>query len=260
MRLAGNAGCKKSPSRHHRTTLSGCSFATHISTIRKNLLNSNISSRRPHNMANFGPLRAEIGLPVWGTSANFNRFRVLASLLQRRRSPEANQTLHDLWPSPGLVHYIYIFGGFCPLTEFCYVQNSPCVKVLHSPILAALLHDTPPAGLSQTLRRGTRNGITELSQTAPPIFGWAAITLGIGPHSSYTYVRPLLEFACQIWSPKYRYLIDKMESVQRFFTRLAATLRWFTAGGAIRIALRQLSQTWILRHYDVIDDVITGKL
>jgi len=35
---------------------------------------------------------------------------------------------------------------------------------------------------------------------------------------------------------------------------------WFTAGGAIRIALRQLSQTWKLRHYDVIDDAITGKL
>jgi len=44
-------------------------------------------------------------------------------------------------------------------------------------------HLTPAAGVSQTLRRGTRNGITELSQTAPPIFGWAAITLGIGPHS-----------------------------------------------------------------------------
>jgi len=31
---------------------------------------------------------------------------------------------------------------------------------------------------------------------------------------------------------------------------------WFTAGGAIRIALRQLWQTWELRHYNVIDDVI----
>jgi len=29
---------------------------------------------------------------------------------------------------------------------------------------------------------------------------------------------------------------------------LAATLRWFTAGGAIRIALRQLLQNWKLRH------------
>jgi len=42
--------------------------------------------------------------------------------------------------------------------------------------------------------------------------------------------------------------------------QLAATLRWFTAGGTIHIAARQLSQTWKLRHYDVIDDVITRKL
>jgi len=35
---------------------------------------------------------------------------------------------------------------------------------------------------------------------------------------------------------------------------------WFTAGGAIRIALRQPWQTWKLRDYDVIDDVITRKL
>jgi len=58
-------------------------------------------------MVNFGPLAAEIGLPVWGTSANFSGFRVLAALLQRRRSTEANQALHDVWPSPGLVHNIY---------------------------------------------------------------------------------------------------------------------------------------------------------
>ena len=64
------------------------------------------------------------------------------------------------------------------------MQNSLCVQVCRSPTLAALLHGTPAAGLSQTLRCGTRNGITELSQTAPPIFGQAAIRLGIGPHSS----------------------------------------------------------------------------
>jgi len=51
-------------------------------------------------------------------------------------------------------------------------------------VLAALLHSTLVVGVSQTLWHGTRNGITELSQRAPPIFGWAAITLGIGPHSS----------------------------------------------------------------------------
>jgi len=52
-------------------------------------------------------------------------------------------------------------------------------------MLAPLLHAiTLAAGVSQTLRRGTKNGITELSQTVPHIFGWAAITFGIGPHSS----------------------------------------------------------------------------
>jgi len=37
-------------------------------------LSSNTSSTCPHNMANFGPLTAEIGWPVWGTPANFNGF------------------------------------------------------------------------------------------------------------------------------------------------------------------------------------------
>ena len=60
------------------------------------------------------------------------------------------------------------------------MQNSLYVQVLRSPVLAALLHGTPAAG---KLRRGARNGITE--ERAPPIFGRAAITYGIGPHSSF---------------------------------------------------------------------------
>jgi len=48
---------------------------------KKLLLSSNMSSRCPHNMVNFGPLAAEIGLPVWGTQANFSGFLVLAALL-----------------------------------------------------------------------------------------------------------------------------------------------------------------------------------
>ena len=46
---------------------------------------------------------------VWGTPAKFNGFCLLASLLHRRRSTEINQTLHDVWPSPGLVHYIHFW-------------------------------------------------------------------------------------------------------------------------------------------------------
>jgi len=54
----------------------------------------------------------------------------------------------------------------CPLTVFCPVQNSLYVQVLRCHILTALLHGTPTAGVSQTLRHGTRSGITELSQMA----------------------------------------------------------------------------------------------
>ena len=139
---------KNLPFAHHRTSLSGYIFPTkaRINNQKKNLLNSNTSSTCPHIMANFGPLMAEIGPVVWGTPANFNGFRVLASLLQRR------QTLHDVWPSPGLLHYTYIFGDCCPLMEFCQVQNSLCIQVLPSVMLAVLLHGTPAAGVSQTLR------------------------------------------------------------------------------------------------------------
>ena len=40
-----------------------------------------ISFRCSHNMVNFGPLAAELGPVVWGTTGNFNGFRVLAALL-----------------------------------------------------------------------------------------------------------------------------------------------------------------------------------
>ena len=74
---------KKSPSVHHRTTLSGYILRTKacIDNRKKNLLSSNISSRYSNNMVNFGLLVAEIDPVVWGTPANFNGFRVLAALL-----------------------------------------------------------------------------------------------------------------------------------------------------------------------------------
>jgi len=57
------------------------------------------------------------------------------------------------------------------------VLNSLYVQVLRSPILAALLHGTPAAGVSQTVGPGTRKGITGhlQLQRVPPIFGWVAI-------------------------------------------------------------------------------------
>ena len=105
-------------------------------------------------MVNFGLLAAEIVSLVWGTPANFNGFRVLASLLQRRRSTDVIQTnLHDVWPSPGHLHYICTFGGSCPLREFCQVQ------VLRSPIFSVLVHGTRVVGVSETVWRSAAGAI-----------------------------------------------------------------------------------------------------
>jgi len=144
-RLAENTGRKKSPklpSGHHCTTLSGYIFTIKacVDNQKKSLLHSSISATCLPQYGELCPTNGWDLLVSLGTPANFNRFRILASLLQRRRSTEVNKTLHDVWPSPALVHYVYIFGGSCTLTEFCQLQNSLGVEVLRSPVLAALLH------------------------------------------------------------------------------------------------------------------------
>jgi len=58
-------------------------------------------------MANFGPLTAEIGSGVWGTPANFNRFRVLAALLHGTLVVGVSQTLRQGGHHVGHSSYIY---------------------------------------------------------------------------------------------------------------------------------------------------------
>ena len=132
--------------RHLRTIAQLCraesSQLRHVSTVGKKIVKQQYVLQMPSQYS------------------KFQRLLRLAFVMQRRRSPEANQTLHDVWPSPGLVHYYILFGGSCPLTEFCPVQNSLYVQVLSFPILAALLHGAPAVDVSQTLRRRIRNGIT----------------------------------------------------------------------------------------------------
>jgi len=98
MRLAENTGRKNSPkSRHLGTIPQLCraisSQLRHVLTIGKNCLSSDISSTCPHKMLNFGPLAAEIVSLVWGTTANFNGFRVLAALLHGTLLVGVSQTL-----------------------------------------------------------------------------------------------------------------------------------------------------------------------
>jgi len=69
MRLAGNTGRKN---RHLGTIAQLCramsSQLRHVSTIRKNLLNSNTFSRCADNMVNLGLLATEICWRVWQPS------------------------------------------------------------------------------------------------------------------------------------------------------------------------------------------------
>jgi len=85
-RLAANTGRKKVAKNRHLGTIAQprraiSSQLRHVSTTGKKLLSSNISSRCPHNMVNFGVLAAEIVSLVWGIPANFNGFCVFAALL-----------------------------------------------------------------------------------------------------------------------------------------------------------------------------------
>jgi len=97
-RLAGNTGRKNDARNRHLSTIAQLCPAVssqlrRVSTIGKNWLSSNISSKCPYNMVNFGPLAAEIVSLVWGTPANFNGFRILAALLHGTLVVGVSQTL-----------------------------------------------------------------------------------------------------------------------------------------------------------------------
>jgi len=85
-----------------------------------------------------------------------------------RAKPNSARCLAVSWAGTLYIH----FWGLLPPDEILPgVQTSLYVEVLRSPILAASLCGTQAAGISQTLWHPTRNGITELLQRAPPMFG-----------------------------------------------------------------------------------------
>jgi len=134
---------KKSPSAHHRTSLSSYIFVTKA--------NSNISSIRPHNMVNVAPLMAEIGSGIWVTqqiSTGFALGFVTAPTSLSWGQPNFARCL-AIFAAGTLYIYTHTFWGSCRLTEFCQVQNSLCIQVLPS-IFSALLHGTRGVGVSQT--------------------------------------------------------------------------------------------------------------
>ena len=88
---------KKSPSGHHRTTLSGYIFATKalIGNRTKPFKQQCLPhmSAQYHNMVNFGPVAAEICWRVWVTPENSNGFCVLEALLHGTLVVSVSQTL-----------------------------------------------------------------------------------------------------------------------------------------------------------------------
>jgi len=130
--LAENTGCKKSSFWHHHTTLLACIYAAkeYIDNWKKNLLNTDTSSTRPHNMMNFGLLTAEICWRVWGTPSHCNGLRVLTALLHGTIVVGVSQTLrrwtkgttyipkggHHVghWPT-FLVFVFFSFFSYCRL-------------------------------------------------------------------------------------------------------------------------------------------------
>ena len=76
-------------------------------------------------MVNFGPLTAEIVSLVWGTPANFNGFRVMPSLLQRRRSLTGGQPIFARclaisWAGTLYIHFLGLLppDGILPRAKF----------------------------------------------------------------------------------------------------------------------------------------------
>jgi len=135
-------------------------------------------------MVAFDPLTAETCWRVWCTPANFNGFRVLASLLQRRRSTEVGQTLHGVWPSPELLNYIYILAGSCSpngiLPDAKFTLHQSCVILYWQRYCMAI---------QQWASAKVCGVVQELSPRTPPVFGRAVITLGSGLHSVMVALR-----------------------------------------------------------------------
>ena len=152
MWLAENTGRKKVAKNRHLGTIAQLCRAIssqlrHVSTIGRKTLSSNMFSICPHNMVNFGPLAAEIGLPVWGTPANFNGFRVLAALMhgsQVEREPNfvvLNRGRHLCSagrPSGWALAHI---SSFYQLYVSSFLRRDPYATHMHSAVYMLLPAD-----------------------------------------------------------------------------------------------------------------------
>jgi len=201
---------KKSPSAYHRTTLLGCIFVT---KARIDNQTKSVKHQYPlYVFPQYGELRLVNGWDrlvslLFGApqqiSVGFASWLRYCTDVAQRRSIKLCMMLGRLlgW------YTIYTFGRSCPLTEFCQVQNWLCVQVLRSPILAALLHGTRAVGLWESAKLcGVVQGMelrnfcsSSFSTQGATYIPRAAITLGIGPHSSLVICFSSCELTVNSW-------------------------------------------------------------
>jgi len=127
---------------------------------------------------NIGGLAAEICWRVWGTPAHFNGFLRLGSVTAAT-SLTGGQTnfarcLVVTWAGRLHIHFRQLLhsNGILPCAKF----------TLRPPTSLALFYWQR---YCTALEQWAQTKLYGIEHRAPPIFGRATITLGIGPHSSF---------------------------------------------------------------------------
>ena len=75
------------------------------------------------------------------------------------------------------------------------------------------------------------------------------------------YVRPLLEYASPVWSPQYSYQVDKVESVQRRFTKRLRAYSYLNYPSRLNeLALMSLEKRRLVKDLVLTYKIIFGLL
>jgi len=165
---------QNSPSAHHCTTLSGYIFATKacIDNRKKNLLNSNM----PSTSSQYGELWLTDGWDWFRGLGHPSKFQqasrlgfVTAPMSLNRGHPSFARCLAISWAG---TLYTHLWGLLPPDGILTGAEFTLRPSLAFSCVTA------------QHLSSG-RQPNCGIEQRVPPIFGRAAITLGIDPHSSY---------------------------------------------------------------------------
>ena len=164
----------------------------------KKLLNSNISSTdtsMTHNVFSgtlnpaesvsllhmslqYGELQPTNGWDRFESLGHHSKFQrhlgfITATTSLNGGKPNFARCLAISWAGTLYIH----FWELLPRNGICQVQNSLCVQVLHSPILAVLLRGTRVVGISQTLWHWAE-GATYIRQGGHHVGHWLTFLVG----------------------------------------------------------------------------------